>query len=235
METYAFFDSGSNTSFCTESLLRQLNVEGSKTKLSLTTLQGNNEPADCSVVTLEVFDLNQENCVELPAVYSRADLSIRLEAIAKQEDVDRWSHLNGIEIPHIDADIGLLIRSDVPQALQPNEFRASENGGPFATRTVLGWVLNGPLGRDHQKIPTANYMQAKPTLDQQFQDYCNREFNDYIKDSKAYMSPNDQKALDIMNDSVKLINGHYEIALPWKNYPPLLQNNKQTTSRDNPR
>ena len=29
-----------------------------------------------------------------------------------------------------------------------------------------------------------------------------------------------------MEGSTKLSNGHYEIALPWKNYPPLLMNNK---------
>ena len=48
VETYAFLDSGSNTSFCTESLLERLNFKGTKTKLSLTTLQGENEPIECS-------------------------------------------------------------------------------------------------------------------------------------------------------------------------------------------
>ena len=32
IETYAFLDSGSNTSFCTESLLQRLQMEGKKTK-----------------------------------------------------------------------------------------------------------------------------------------------------------------------------------------------------------
>lgn len=40
------------------------------------------------------------------------------------------------------------------------------------------------------------------------------------------MSLNDKKALDIMEETVKLENGHYEIALPWKTYPPRLENNK---------
>ena len=44
VETYAFLDSGSNTSFCTESLLKKLNHEGKKTRLSLTTMQGGNSP-----------------------------------------------------------------------------------------------------------------------------------------------------------------------------------------------
>ena len=65
------------------------------------------------------------------------------------------------------------MQEDVPQALQPMEFKASKNGGPFATRTKLGWVINGPLGRTTLKSPTANFVQANKTLEQQFQEYCN--------------------------------------------------------------
>ena len=145
VETYAFPDSGSNTSFCTESLLEKLNFKGTKTKLSLKTLQGENGHIECSLVSLEASDLSEKNTVQLPKVYSRPNLPIPHEAIARQEDVDRWPYLKGSNIPH--AEIGLLIGSDVPEALQPKEMRQSEHGGPFATHTVLGWVFNGPLGR----------------------------------------------------------------------------------------
>ena len=204
VETYAFLDSGSNTSFCAESLLEKLIVKGTKTKLSLTTLQGENTPTECSLVSLEAFDLSEENVVHLPMVYSRPSLPIPPDAIANQEDVNRWPYLKGIELPRIEAEIGLLIGSDVPEALQPKETRESKNAGPFATRTNLGWVINGPLGRDKPKVPSANFVQAHTTLDQQFQEFCNREFNDLFYDSKPSMSLNHKKALDIMEETVKL-------------------------------
>jgi hypothetical protein len=134
VETYAFLDSGLNTSFCTESPLRKLNDEGRKTKLSLTTMHDEGAPVECSVLELEVFDLNHRNCVELPNVYSTKRLPIRPECIARQEDIDRWPHLKGINIPQIDADIGLLVGSDVPEMLQPSEVQSSKNGGPFMTK-----------------------------------------------------------------------------------------------------
>ena len=226
VETYAFLDSGSNTSFCTEDLLEQLELKGMKTKLSLTTLQGENTPIECSLVSLEAFDLSEENAVQLPMVYSRPSLPISPDAIASQEDVVRWPYLKGIKLPRIEAEIGLLIGSDVPEALQPKETRESQNGGPFATRTTLGWVINGPLSRDKLKVHTANFIQADTTLDQQFQEFCNREFNDSFYESKPSMSLNDKKALSIMEETVKLENGHYQIALPWITYPPRLENNK---------
>ncbi len=226
VETYAFLDSGSNTSFCTETLLKQLKISGSATNLSLTTIQGENVPVQCSLVSLEVSDLNATNHVDLPAVYSRPSLPISPDAIGKEEDVHRWPHLKGLSLPEIDSEIGLLIGSDVPEALQPIEVRPSENGGPFATRTVFGWVLNGPLGRNKSKIATANFVQSSDALERQFHDFCNREFNDSNYEVEPSMSQNDKKALKIMENSIKLHNGHYMIALPWKDYPPRLQNNR---------
>jgi hypothetical protein len=122
----------------------------------LATIQGENVPVQCFLVSLEVSDLNAVNHVDLPVVYSRPSLSITPDAIGKEEDIHRWSYLKGLCLPELNAEIGLLIGSDVPEALQPIEVRPSENGGPFSTKTVFGWVLNGPLGRSKSKIPTAN-------------------------------------------------------------------------------
>ena len=220
--TYAFLDSGSNTSFCTDALLRKLDAKGGKTTLSLTTLQTTNETIECSLVNLEVSDLSDLNVIELPIVYSRPSLPISTNAFGTQEDVDRWPQLKGITVPNIEEENGLLIGSDVPQVLQPVEVIESKNGGPFATRTVLGWVLNGPLGRTGPEEATANFHDANANLSKQFEDYCNLEFNDSSYDPKMSMSENDRRALEVMESTVKLSNGHYEIGLPWKNNPPCL-------------
>ena len=74
--TYAFLDSGSNTSFCTEDLLRKLGVKGEKTTLSLTTMQTSNEEIECSLVNIEVSDLSDLNSIDLPMVYSRPSLPV---------------------------------------------------------------------------------------------------------------------------------------------------------------
>ena len=114
-------------------------------KLSLTTLQGENTPIECSLVSLEALHLSEENAVHLPMVYSRPSLPIPPDAIASEEDVERWPYLKGIKLPRIEAEISLLIGSDVPDALQPKETRESKNGGPFATRTTLGVVNIGVM------------------------------------------------------------------------------------------
>ena len=88
VETYAFLASGSNTSFCAESLLEKLNAKGKQTKLTLTTLQGEENSAECSLVSLQISDLLQENTVKLPEVYTRPNLPIPAEAIATKQDMN---------------------------------------------------------------------------------------------------------------------------------------------------
>ena len=89
-----------------------------------------------ALVNLKVSDLSNHNVIELPVVYSRPSPPVSMNAIGTQ-GFSRWPHLTEITVPNIEAEIGLLIGSDVPQLLQSVEMRESKNGSPFATRTVL--------------------------------------------------------------------------------------------------
>lgn len=164
VQTYAFLDSGSNTSFCTERLLQKLNSKGLKTELTLTTLQGKDAPVECSMTSLLVSDLSQENNIEIPMVYSRPSLQINIDAIAKQEDVDRWPHLKGIPISHIDAEIGVLMGSDVPQLLQPQGIRKSENRGTIRHLNLAGLGSKWPPWERHPQISNSQFYSNKQAL-----------------------------------------------------------------------
>ena len=144
--TYALLDSGSTGTFCSESLLEQLDIKGKKCKISVSTI--GNVVANCetSIPCLEVMNLDEDVCFEIPNVFSAKSLNISRTTVARQEDVDRWQHLKGIKLPREipNGEVTLLIGIDVPEALQPHDVRKSENGGPYAIQTVFGWALNGP-------------------------------------------------------------------------------------------
>ena len=146
--THAFLDNGSSATICTESLVKKLGVEGTKVKTSLSTLEKKNSRVESYLIRdLVVSDLEENDLVSLPALYTRPEIQVCEEDIPTQEDVDQWPHLGGVFIPHVDAEIGLLIVSDVPETLDPVEIRHSVNGGPYAWRTRIGWAVNGLLGR----------------------------------------------------------------------------------------
>ena len=130
--TYAFLDGGSNTTFCSHQLMEKLAVNDEKTSLSLTTLEKQNSMTECRVSKLEVFDLDEHNFVEFPTVFSTPKLPVSEESIPRQEGVNMYPHLKGIQLPKIDACIGLLIGNDVPKALEPKEMRGCKDQGPYA-------------------------------------------------------------------------------------------------------
>ena len=220
VKTYAFLDSGSNTTFCTIELLRHLGVQGRKTELALTALHQEDHKIKTSVISLEVFDL-----VELPMVFSTERLPISESSIPSQRDIDKSSHLGDVKLQSIDAPVSLLIGNDAPRALKPIEVRRCNGKGPYAVKTMLGWTVNGPLGRNGSSSCCIYFIRSDPELDNQFKKFCDMEFSDAGIESKLEMSVEDSRALGIMEGWAQLKNGHYEI-LPWMNMPVYLPNNR---------
>ena len=127
----------------------------------------------------------------------------------------------------INAAVELLIGQDVPEALEPSEIRSRRGNGLYATKTKFGWTLNGPLGRHgHSDVHGVNFDHADEVLSQQFHHFMNFEFSESVSEAVSTMSRQDKQALNIYEDSDRLVDGHYQIAIPWKCHPPDLPNNK---------
>eukprot|EP00794_Sanderia_malayensis_P021083 gene21083-23139_t len=185
VETYAFLDSGSNTTFRTKELMDQLHATGRETMLSLATLGIESNQTKTSVLSLQVNDLDENNIIDLPFVFSTPRLPATMENRANNLDLCKFPHLQEINLADIDADIGLLIGSNVPRALEPREVKSGKPGEPYATRTDLGWVINGPLMRSGDSHHTANLIKTDVDLSMQFNKYCELDFNDSSYNSKA--------------------------------------------------
>ena len=80
------------------------------------------------------MNLDEDLCFEIPNMFSAKSLNISQTAVARQENVDQWQHLNGIKLTsEIQNDeVTLLIGVDVPEPLQPHDVCKSENGGSYA-------------------------------------------------------------------------------------------------------
>ena len=95
IETYALLDNGSNSTFCSVSLMERLMVVGKKTRLKLTTMDSSKDVDTALVNDLVVSDLDENVAILLPEVLSRPAMPVSRDEIPKQEDVERWSHLQG--------------------------------------------------------------------------------------------------------------------------------------------
>ena len=67
--TYAFLDNGSNSSFCTESLMKQLEINSQQAKISLSTLEKKNSAMESFLVRdLLISDLDENEWISLPTL-----------------------------------------------------------------------------------------------------------------------------------------------------------------------
>lgn len=91
--------------------------------------------------------MNCDNSIDLPSIYTQPELPVSRKDRISLDDLQTWPHLSDIHIDRItlDSDIGLLIGVNVPKAMEPWDIIPSKDNGPFAMKTILGWVINGPI------------------------------------------------------------------------------------------
>ena len=63
--------------------------------------------------------------------------------------------------------------------------------------------------------------------DQQMRQFLRLDDIDMNRSSKKAMSVEDQEALKRMENSVRVVDGHYEVGMLWKSVTPWLPNNRQ--------
>lgn len=232
VQTYAFLDPGSSACFCSEDLMHDLKVTGRKTHILLRTM-GQERPVSTNVVTgLEICGLEGDSYVTLPQVFSQKEIPVKKESIPRQKDIDGWPYLKEIRVREIEADIGLLIGTNVPKALEPWKVINSKGNGPYAIKTVLGWVINGPLQKESVAKNEPEWTQVAVNrisvacLEDVMLRQMKLDFPEAQQAEKVEMSVEDGRFMDSVSMSVQLVDGHYSIGLPLKEVDVKFPNNR---------
>ena len=151
--------------------------------------------------------------------------------------------------------IDILIGENCAKALEPIDFIASKNGGPYALETVLGWCVVGPIGRSCKRddviscnriavqdagtkqLSRYHFEIQKEVKDTGISDMMQRmyqldfieprtKFKDLMTNRLDEISYEDKKFLKIMEDQVVKVGKHYETPLPLRNPEMTLPNNR---------
>ena len=143
---YALLDPSSNGTFIKESTLQ---VDGTETQLQLNTMQASEVVPTRRITGLNVESMGKDARVELPKTYTRDDIPSKREEIPRPETAKVWPHLSGIAsklyLYQVDVEVGLLIGSNCPSAIKPEEVIPWRSSDPYAIRTLLGWGIIGPI------------------------------------------------------------------------------------------
>ena len=149
----------------------------------------------------------------------------------RARDLSQWPHLKDLKIPDVeDNQVTILIGANVPEAQVHEECRRGRSGEPYAVRTVLGWAVLGPVNvanSSSSQVANVNFVKYGDELsDQQMRQFLRLNDIDMNRSSKKAMSVEDQEALKRMENSVQIVDGHYEIGMLWKSVTPLAAKQK---------
>lgn len=117
LQTYAFFDHGSSSTFCTENLMRRLNIAGQKTNSLLRTMNQVKPVISHYISSLEISSLDKDNYMKLSDVFTHKTMPVSQYNIPRQEDLTQGPYLKDIKILEINSGIDLLIGTNASTVL----------------------------------------------------------------------------------------------------------------------
>ena len=114
---------------------------------------------------------------------------------------------------------------DVPEAHWPLEQRINDKKQPYAIKTLLGWVMYGSLSRrEYTTSMFINMYSSEHSIGEQLRMLYDQKFTDFSENS-ATLSCEDKFALQLANNCTRLVDNHFEVALPWNSSTQILPNN----------
>ena len=218
--TKAYIDNGSNGSFCTKNFLKKfgrIREAFREQNINIVTMIGERNVKCFNVLGLSVTDVNGNNDIPLPPVYAVDKLPIERAYSIDEELLDKWEHLQAIPIDRSEAEVELLLGSNVPQASEPYEVINSRvTGDPYGVKTKLGWVIVGNLDRNYTKTHSNRvFVRNVGFLDRELINSFNKDFQDLAGNKKEF-SREEQSWLKFVSEGCHLVDGKYEIPLPLK-------------------
>lgn len=238
IRTHALLDSGSTRSFCTEWLIRQLNIVGRKITLSLGTLVEETESPAVEVDLLARGTLYKKRGPDLylPGVVVIKALPAGLTGYAATRDeIARWDHLQDIKKNLAPLkDIELLIGQDVPWALAPLEVRAGGVKEPFAVRTRLGWTVSGPISARGHTEDIATFLIEAGGPDSRLETQVKRFWEiegGPLDSAEEKRSVSDRRVVNLWSEKGTKVKGHYQLHIPFRKEEPELPENRSMAER----
>ena len=246
MTTYGILDNASRGTMISKDIAKKLGLEGRKELISVSTLM---EKTNEELEVVE-FELQSASGIGEIITVEEGLVSEKFN-IAEQclpKDIDRTCHphLKDIHIPEVElSKVTVLIGKDVDYAHEVFEVRrpSSPDSKLKALRGPLGWVITGTVkGIPCSKELAFNFTVCDKNLHEQIENFWKLEgfgtksargcSND---DESLYASHNlsreDKRAVDILQRTTKMCEGHYETGLLWRKDDLQLPKNKPEAER----
>ena len=230
LSTYAFLDNGCTDTLIDQQLADELNIKGIPEDIQITTITSC-EQANAQRVNFILKSVDGEEEIKVSDAYILPDLHQSNQVLPESIDVSAYPHLQDIKFPSVDVPrVSILLGSNVPSAHVQREVRCDDDNGLHGYRYPLGWSLCGPLISEGKHSASLNFISTDYQLDEALERFWKIEDN-VISGAKKELSVDDKRALQIIDETTRFVNGHYEVGLPWKDADPKLPDNRNMAER----
>ena len=243
-------DTGCDTSCLEMKVAKQLGVEGVVYQLTLNTVNGETKK-DCILDDFEIKGLNCPRSFPLERVSCVTELNItHSNPLKKQLNLDRYPHLKGLQLPVFeDCRIDLIIGVDHEELLDLTNPRRGPKGAPVAKLSPFGYLIVGQesdCGTVHAQINNMRLLRDDKSaaveplitesvcsgelescrkLHEEINRYFYCDYDEYCDDDDVVPSLDDERANKIYSESIKLVNGKWEMKMPLAKDDVTLPNN----------
>ncbi|XP_075253227.1 uncharacterized protein LOC142345029 [Convolutriloba macropyga] len=141
----------------------------------------------------------------------------QLNALCKNYD-----HLSHINFPELERNnVSIIIGIDNLDLIHYKQIIKGPKNAPWGVETPLGWKCAGKTNLVLNESTQVQYTQVQNCLNMDYslfklvQNWMKEE-NLGIASPRKALSENDKRAIEILESTTKIVDGHYQIGLLWK-------------------
>ena len=227
--TYGLIDSGSDITRIDPSIVKLLNIEGAPSKLTLTTVN-NADVEEGVTVNFKIAPVDNQNdhVLNVNSAWAVKDLTIPLKHTKLSRSVEQCPHLRQVSFPEVERKkISILLGTNIQEVFIPLDVRRGKPNDPIAIKSCLGWsILGGASNVQSRSQGLINLVTAHDvSLDKQLEEFWKVESYGTTRPESKPLSVEDRRALKLIENSICLRDGHYQMGLLWKDDNPVLPYN----------
>ena len=235
LQVNALLDDASTKTYINTDVAAELGLRGCLQKVNVSVLNGRVETFETSPVECVIESLDGKSCFKVTA-FTANRVTGNMRVTDWNICAKMWPHLKGLPFHKLGptSTVDVLIGLDCADLHFSFKDVRGKPGQPVARLTPLGWTCIGAMERQSQESIRTNFDKTYfvtseiDNVDMNEVNMTLRRFweidNSGIDDVQV-LSAEDSFILDKAQQSIKFIDGHYRIAIPWKEERVSLLNN----------
>ena len=231
LKTWAVLDQCSDATICTTKLLDCLGIQGKRKPFTVNSVTGKKTTQDSVEVELNISSIDDECSIQLENVRSVSKLPVTTSSLASKTDIHEYQHLNDLSLPVLEhTDVDLLIGGNCSQVFVIEDQRRGNVNEPIAQKSCLGWTVIGSCSKkDRVELHDADEFHVNLQMhdDQICTDFSRlwtTDFPDSVASNKEALSIEDKIVVKNGKESVRKVNGRYQVRIPFKTPPECIPN-----------